>query len=373
MNLYRKIEKFLKRLILFFWKSFIKIHEKRNIKKKKHLYRNIVLTNEQKNQIDVFYKNNYGKKIPYDWHRLYQSYTGKFDYRYMPEYIFSTNLELRKNKRLDVLPFENKNLIDVLFTRNEKDVRCPKTIMMCVDGVFFDQERNILTAQQAFDLLYAYKEATYQAVIKVTMDSSSGRGVQVLNLVKGVDTITNKELKEILNQKGDNFVVQEKIIPYETFEKLYPNAINTLRVITYMTKENIKVAPIIMRIGRGGGYVDNAHAGGMIIAVNDDGTLSDKAFTEYQEIFTSHPDTKVVFAGYQLFNVEKIKRVAINLHKNVPMLQFVSWDFTVDNNGEIVLIEANLHSQSIWMPQIAHGKACFGDDTAEILSNCWKV
>ena len=45
------------------------------------------------------------------WHKLYQSYTGKFNVRYFPEYLFSSKLEplFDKNPYNDAL--EDKNLL----------------------------------------------------------------------------------------------------------------------------------------------------------------------------------------------------------------------------------------------------------------------
>ena len=48
-----------------------------------------------KREIDRLYKDNYGKKIPYDWHREYTSYTGKFNARYIPELIFIPEIEAK--------------------------------------------------------------------------------------------------------------------------------------------------------------------------------------------------------------------------------------------------------------------------------------
>ena len=168
---------------------------------------------------------------------------------------------------------------------------------------------------------------------------------------------------------GENFVVQEKIMPHESFSRIYTKSINTLRVITYFANNEIKVAPITMRIGQGGAKVDNAHAGGMFIAVNDEGKLAKEAFTECQKRYTKHPDTGIIFEDYQLPYIEKVKKVAIELHKRLPMLEIISWDFTIDKDENIVLIEANMHSQSTWFPQMASGKALFGEDTAMILQN----
>lgn len=366
MGIYRKIEHSVLKFLNWIWKLFIIIHECKNIINKRKLYKNVKLSAEQKRQIDSFYKENYGRKIPYYWHRLYMSYTGEFDYRYIPEYIFSTKLELKQNRRIDVLPFENKNMLSNIFGEQNL-VKQPETLLMHVKGRYFDGNRNILSEQRAVEKLTTYNVGEYSAFIKVSVDTSSGRGVRMLNMNDGIDRIQNEDLRTVFKKMGQNFIVQKKVVPHSALATLYPDSINTLRVVTYMMQDKIKTAPIAMRIGQGGGVVDNAHAGGMFIGVTNDGKLLREAFTEYQNRYTVHPDTGIVFEDYQIPCVPEIRKAAIKLHEKVPMLQFVSWDFTVDVDGNIVLIEANLHSQSVWFPQMAHGKAMFGDDTAELL------
>lgn len=68
-------------------------------------------TAEQENEFKQYWKKNYGKEISSAWHKLYQSYTGKFNVRYFPEYLFSSKLEplFDKNPYNDAL--EDKNLL----------------------------------------------------------------------------------------------------------------------------------------------------------------------------------------------------------------------------------------------------------------------
>lgn len=122
-----------------------------------------------------------------------------------------------------------------------------------------------------------------------------------------------------------------------------------------------------MRIGRGQSKVDNAHAGGMFIGVGDDGRLEPVAFTEFRNTFSIHPDTNIVFDGYQIHDFPKVLDAAESLHALLPEIGIYSWDFTLDKSGTPVLIEANTRKGSIWLNQKAWGKGVFGDDTEEIL------
>ena len=117
--------------------------------------------------------------------------------------------------------------------------------------------------------------------------------------------------------------------------------------------------------------MDNAHAGGMFIAINDDGTLHETAFTEFNDQYTKHPDTGFVFNEAKISNFDKVMKAATDLHGAIPQIGIVNWDFTIDQDGDPVLIEANMNngkqSGSIWLPEIAHGKGAFGKNTKEIL------
>lgn len=366
MRIYRVIESLFLRCIAFIWNLFVNIHEKKNIKKKKTLYCKHVLSTEQKQQIDEFFLENYGRKVSYKWHRLYQSYTGKFDYRYIPEYIFTTKLELLSNKRVSVLPLENKAMLSN-FIRGMSDlVRIPQTYIMCVQGRYYDSDGNLIDRNSAVEILKEINGGNYSAICKKTVDTSSGRDVRLLEIRGGIDQIQSEDIESVLRSMGGDFVIQEKVMAHQAFSNLYAGSINTIRVVSYQASTGYKTAPAIMRIGRSG-YVDNAHAGGMFIGVTNEGVLLKEAFTEYQERFEQHPVSGVRFEGYVLPRMADVIHAAIQMHKNYPSMRFISWDFTVDQDANIVLIEANLHSQTVWFSQIAHGESFFGEDTAEML------
>ena len=366
MKLYRIIEKISLKIVYSFWGIFIKTHEIKNIYKKRKIWKQVILTKEQKKQIDEFYIKNYGKKIPYNWHRLYTSYTGKFDYKYVPEYIFSTELEKIGNKRLSVLPLENKNMINSLFENKSKYIEIPKTYLMKINGKFFDSNYNPISKTESINLL------NNSFIIKKSCDSNSGKGVQIVNLKNGYDIKTGIKIDDLLINFDNNFIIQELVKQHECVNKIYEKSVNTLRVVTYITENGYHVAPIVMRIGRGGNEIDNAHAGGIFIGVSNDGCLGDTAFTEYQEKFSVHPDTNIKFKGYKLPNIDILRNEIIKLHKQLPIVKFISWDIAINDKNKFSLIEVNLHSQAIWINQMAHGKSFFEENTERILKEVAK-
>ena len=175
------------------------------------------------------------------------------------------------------------------------------------------------------------------------------------------------KVEEILRRLGKEFAVQKVVKCCDSLKKLHLESVNTFRVMTYIWKGEIVVAPAILRLGMGKAYLDNAHQGGVFIAVDSDGTLHKTAFTEFNRKFDVHPDSGIKFEGYKISQFPSVVAAAKKLHALIPQLGVINWDFTVNQSDEPVLIEANTQSGSIWLFQMAHGKGVFGDRTSEVL------
>ena len=256
---------------------------------------------------------------------------------------------------------EDKNILPLI--ANSVGVKSPRVILSCCYGLYRDEENKPITKNEFINSL----SNCGKIFIKPSVDSDSGNGCFISNFVGGFDTITNNSSEDIINSIGNNFVVQEVITCHKSVRDIFPNSVNTLRVITYKWNGNIEVMPVIMRIGRGNAFVDNAHAGGIFIAVDNDGTLHNTAFTEFCYKFYEHPDTKIKFEGYKIIGVEKVIEAAKKMHAAIPQLGSYNWDFTIGEHGEPVLIETNVNGGGIWVIEMAHGKGPFGENIESVL------
>lgn len=82
------------------------------------IYSTVTLTREQEEQIDRLYVENYGKKIPYTWHRHFTAFTGRFDPQYLPESLYIPEFEHYMNlEREYTKVFADKNLLPLLAER----------------------------------------------------------------------------------------------------------------------------------------------------------------------------------------------------------------------------------------------------------------
>lgn len=322
----------------------------------------VQLTSSQKNEIDSFFLKHYGEKVSYGAHRIFYAMTGKFDKKYFPDSLFIPEYEFLLNPKEYHVALSDKNIIPLLFARG--GVKTPNSIVSCANGVLRDAQYNLLSEKDATNIL----ENRGKVFLKPTTDSSSGRGCRVLQFAGGKEVQTGETLSQIVNGFNNNFCIQEYIMCHDTVSKLHPQSVNTFRVISYFTPSHeIHHCPVIMRIGSGENYLDNAHAGGMFIGIDDDGNLLDCATTEFNTKFTSHPDTNIVFSGYRIPLVKKVIKASQELHAMIPQLGVINFDFTINDKDEVVLVEINTRGGSIWLPQMAWGCGAFGNDTEEIL------
>lgn len=340
--------------------------EKKKIKnsERQRIISEVSLTEVQKAKIEDFYQKYYGKKIDVNWHRLYQSFTGNFDETYLPEYIFSSEIEPKWNSRMYRDALSDKNLL-YIYTVGMDGVRIPKIYASRVNGLIRDENMVPTDREHIIQLLSNIGET----VIKPTVDSGSGKNVRFLNIVNGIDAGNGEPLGDIIDSFPDDFNIQECIINHSSLQKLNDSSVNTFRIVTYIWDGQIYHMPIALRIGQGGNRLDNAHAGGMFVGISDEGKLGEYAYTEFKDTFSQHPDTGTVFKDCKIELVPQILKAAYKMHARVPQLKVMSWDLTLDQDGTVVLIEVNTVGQTVWFPQMANGKSAFGNNTADILNS----
>lgn len=344
-------------------KAELLVVEYKNLFVRRKEWKTYNLSNEQKKAIDEFYIKHYGKKVPYYWHRMYTNYTGNFDEKYIPEIIFSTKLEEKLNPYLIAFPLQNKNFNPQnLFSGLEsKGIIAPKMVVSNCNDIFWDEHGIVVPKEDVKKLLNNKGEL----IIKPTIDTMGAKGVRLVDIVNGVDIRSQQTIEEILDEYKQDFIVQHRVINHNSIAQIYPHSVNTLRVITFVTKDGIQVAPLCMRIGVAGRVVDNA---GIFIGVSMDGQLAKEGFSKKDIIrYEKHPDTNVCFADCKIDGVEKIVESAKYLHSLLPQLKMLSWDLAYDKDGNVVIIECNTTAQSVWFPQMVTGKSIFGEYTGDML------
>ncbi len=138
------------------------------------------------------------------------------------------------------------------------------------------------------------------------------------------------------------YVVEECVVQCEKMNELCPSSINTIRMVTLLSKNGKPhLMYSLVRMGNGTKPVDNISSGGMYAPVDENGVIFKPAFCDKTgEIYEIHPFTKTRIVGFKIpfYNraVEIVKEAALK----VPQIGYVGWDVAMTDKGPI-LIEGN--------------------------------
>ena len=204
-------------------------------------------------------------------------------------------------------------------------------------------------------MLIAYPS---KIIVKPSIDSGAGKNIFVFD---------NGKLSENSFEKfGKDFVVQEFMHQNKMLDQLYPEAIATLRIVTYQLDDKIYNLRSHLRIGSPGTQYIKPSLGAMVCGIHENGSLFDFAYGLNNKIYFEHPDTKVPFGVIRLPElngaIDKVKAI----HKHLPYFKIISWDIGIDQDDEPFLIEFNLMFQGMDVNQILYGPL-FMDHTDKIL------
>ena len=188
-----------------------------------------------------------GGGIPDTWHRHYTAFTGQFDVNYFPELLYIPEFEHFMNYQTEYAHvFENKNVLPLI--AKAVGVRMPERLYQCVSGYGTNPGNEHEPIEAAAERLHDAGDL----FLKPSVGTSSGVGCRLVHAADGVDTLTGEALVDIFRGMGRDFVVQRRVRCHESLRRIYPEAVNTFRIMTYFWKGKVLHAPVIMRIGQGG-------------------------------------------------------------------------------------------------------------------------
>lgn len=185
----------------------------------------------------------------------------------------------------------------------------------------------------------------YNDVFIKAIDSECGNGIYHVVNNNGLLSVnnSNKSIKELRDEisKG-RYVVQETLKQHPLLNGLYHNSVNTIRLVTVRTDDEIVPFSAELRIGAGGSCVDNLAAGGVAVGINEDGTLKSFGIQKppYGMITYKHPDTNIKYEGIQIPYYDKLVDLTKRFHSILPNIHSIGWDIAITENGPII-VEGN--------------------------------
>ena len=297
-----------------------------------------------------------GIRVDKKYFSLYNTYNEGFDARYVPDDLYYGTIDPYFNRALDCAAIDDKNLYDLYFP----DALQPLTVARKVNGIYQDKNYRLIDEGE---IAKRCAEAKC-VVLKKAVGSDGGHGIAFWEVAEGVE-----KLKQELQKLGDNVVIQEVIHQHENIAKLHPQSVNSIRILTLNWKNEIYVLSSIIRMGANGNNVDNGHSGGVFAGIDNTGRLKDSAFTYMtgKRFLNEHPTTHTVFSECVIPNFDLCKAMVKQLAPRLGRIsRLTSWDLSVNEKGEPLLIEVNLAYGGLFFHQITNGPV-FGDLTKEII------
>ena len=315
------------------------------------------LNNQQTEEVQSFYKQNFGREISLKWHEYFYFVNKEFSPKYIPTYIYYTHIYPKLNDPRIMVVYSDKNIISKLIP----GINLPKTHVQCINGHYYIDGKT-----STFEAALEHCKDLQDAVIKHSIDTCQGKSVSRFSSKDGVVGKMNMTVEELLKSYNDNYIVQEAIQQNSIMASLNPTSLNTIRVMTYWSKnDGIVVLFAVVRMGRSGAVVDNASAGGLYCGINPDGSLKEYAYTLHPFSRADKSDSGVVFKDFTIPYFDALKAKAKEMHEHLPYAKVIGWDMAINDKDEIVLVEINASTPGLF--QAATGPA-FGDYTEEILS-----
>jgi len=249
-------------------------------------------------------------------------------------------------------------------------IRQPRTLFFLRDGRILSERLDPLRPQE-----YAQAIAECRAgkiFVKPTF-GVGGKGIAVFNRTadgRMAETASGRtfdaECLEAFAAEGD-YTVQEGVRQHEAMNAVYPDAVNTLRVITDCVGGRARVLLALLRMGCGGRQIDNASSGGLYVKVDvAAGRLVGRAIADTRETFEAHPATGFRFDGAPVPAWRDIEAFAVGVAEKYAPIRYVGWDIALSEEGPL-LIEGN-NGPSIEIVQDLYGgvKSLFGIEQPDV-------
>lgn len=267
--------------------------------------------------------------VPYDYYR----------YVMLPRVNPQCSCEISEHKTYDHMIFGDFSI---------------KPLCIFVSGMFLDAEFNQIDAEQFMSFLSDYDDFI------VVKEERGTHGLQVR-------MIHSSEFKLDHIDKDLNYIIQPYVKQYSVLNDLYPDSVNTFRVVTYLCPGgSVKVKSSILRFGVDDLKIDNLSAGGQFIYFDETGKPSEQAYDLLGlPTGVKHKNTEFKFSDFSIPMYDEVMEACRTAHMKYPYIRLVGWDVCVDEFGKPKLIEWNADNPGFHPEEALFGP--FYMDNAEIL------
>lgn len=308
---------------------------------------------------------------PYSY-RLFSHYMGKVPH-IIPDYIGTEILFYYLNPRRYSDFYEDKNTYSSYVLLENA---LPKTYLKRIGGGKILHEDSVEGIEIiSSPTLCLQNLGVEMFILKPTVDSCSGEGVMMFKK-QNERYVSSKGIlfsDEFLNEYGDDYVIQEVIEQHPDLAKFNPTSVNTLRICTYrsVNDESITVTGAVIRIGKSGEVVDNAHYGGRFVGIDlESGNLLHYAGDQYGNKYEAW--NGISFSENHIIpHWPMVKDFAEKIASYNKHSRLLAFDLTVDRFGIPRVIEINVEGFAHWIFQFC-GQDVFNGEVQSVIDYCNK-
>ena len=279
-------------------------------------------------------------------HRQVKAATGNFHPAYIPSEMYFAYIDPYLNSREKATGLESKCMFGRLFP----GIPQPGVLAYRVNGYWSTSDYRPITFEEVIALANA-EEAVF---VKQSDDSFGGHGV--VRVTRTANAALGEALARAAEELKGDLVLQLPIHQHADLARFNPSSVNTYRIATLLTPEGqVYVCRAMLRTGVGDVPVDNFTSGGVAIGIDHRGCLRKYGYSGNGTITEAHPLTGIRYEGYVLPSFKRAVALAKKAHPMLPSFRLISWDFAVEENGQPVLVEANLTAGGIEALQDCNG------------------
>jgi hypothetical protein len=297
---------------------------------------------------------------------LLASISGKDDVKFVSEQLYYTQIESTLNQRLFAMAYADKNFYEHYI--HEVAGVFPVSFIRCVNGQLLDQHYREVGGS------YCWNQLPSELILKPSIDTSGGENVFLVRRVEdGAWHLEGKSYSSLAlllkhwMTKHKHFVLQERLMQHPWFAKWNTSSLNTVRLMVYRSVKNNEVHTLgaVLRFGKPGSLVDNQAAGGLTCGIDADGKAGTYVCNKYGKV-KGCIDQFSALLGSEVPAYPSMQLIAKKIAKQYPYHRLLGFDFAVDKDGNVKLLEINCKNIEINFIQMNVGPL-FGEFTEEVL------
>jgi len=303
-----------------------------------------------KRTADIYSQEVFGDKRYAPWLYVYSALRGSFVEGWIPGNYYVLVLTPRINGKCSDLDSMRTLTNRILNTDSIPDNS------YLINGILYSRKFKPVYEGGELQHIFNNEEVVYFK----NNDSAQG---------KGVIRIKKQDFSYKNFDRSKDGCFQSNIDPHEFFTQITKRSTSTIRITTIRDNSGrISARASYLRVGRDTDDIVRSSSAVKIPVDIYSGILYDHGYMPDWSRTENHPDSDFRFSGKEIPYFHDAKRHMIELHESFPHFSIIGWDYCIDRNDRIRIMEWNAHQTGIVFSEATTGP-CFADLGWE---NIWK-